>query len=202
MAESWVIAPNHGCFTAEELVSQQVKIGSAMKRTTTLVLCFLVGFAAFAALLAWAESLNRERSLDVEIVKTVSARALGSAAIFTRSVTLSTYPFHDCLLPAQPGVAGVPYQAMNWTCMITAGLPVSKTYTQLVLSNDYLTVTMLPELGGRVYEMIFKPTGHNELYRNPVLKPTPWGPLEQGWWLAAGGIEWGFPTEELSLIHI
>jgi uncharacterized repeat protein (TIGR01451 family) len=73
---------------------------------------------------------------------------------------------------------------------------VSRTFTLLVLSNDYLTVTLLPELGGRVYEMIFKPTGHNELYRNPVLKPAPWGPLEQGWWLAAGGLEWGFPTDE------
>jgi hypothetical protein len=67
---------------------------------------------------------------------------------------------------------------------------VSQTYTLLVLSNDYLTVTLLPELGGRVYELIFKPTGHNELYRNPVLKPTRWGPPEQGWWLAAGGLEW------------
>ena len=167
-----------------------------MKRTSTLALCSLVGFAAFAALLACADGLNPGRGLEMELVKPVSARALGSASISTRSVTLPTYPFHDCLLPAQPGVAGVPYQAMNWTCMITAGLPVSKTYTQLVLSNDYLTVTMLPELGGRVYEMIFRATGHNELYRNPVLKPTPWGPLEQGWWLAVGGIEWGFPTEE------
>jgi hypothetical protein len=33
-------------------------------------------------------------------------------------------------------------------------------------------------------------------YRNPVLKPSPWGPTEQGWWLAAGGIEWCLPVEE------
>ncbi len=54
----------------------------------------------------------------------------------------------------------------------------------------------MPELGGRVYEMIFKPTGNNELYRNAVIKPTHWGPSEQGWWLAAGGLEWGLPVEE------
>ncbi|MEA3341637.1 MAG: DUF5107 domain-containing protein, partial [Chloroflexota bacterium] len=35
-----------------------------------------------------------------------------------------------------------------------------------------------------------------ELYQNPVIKPTHWGPLEQGWWLAVGGIEWGLPVEE------
>ena len=57
-------------------------------------------------------------------------------------------------------------------------------------------MSLLPELGGRVYEMIFKPTGNNELYRNPVIKPTHWGPSEQGWWLAAGGLEWGLPVEE------
>ncbi|TET99102.1 MAG: DUF5107 domain-containing protein, partial [Dehalococcoidia bacterium] len=52
------------------------------------------------------------------------------------------------------------------------------------------------ELGGRIYQMIFKPTGHNELYQNPVIKPNEWGPPEQGWWLAAGGIEWCLPVEE------
>jgi uncharacterized repeat protein (TIGR01451 family) len=93
-------------------------------------------------------------------------------------------------------MAGVPYQALDWTCLDKAGPPVSQTYTLLVLSNDYLTATLLPELGGRVYELIFEPTGHNELYRNPVLKPAPFGPPEQGWWLAVGGIEWGFPTDE------
>jgi hypothetical protein len=33
-------------------------------------------------------------------------------------------------------------------------------------------------------------------YRNAVLKPSPWGPPEQGWWLAAGGFEWCLPVEE------
>ena len=59
-----------------------------------------------------------------------------------------------------------------------------------------MRVSVLPELGGRIYEMVFKPTGHNVLYRNPVLKPTAWGPPDQGWWLAAGGIEWCLPVEE------
>jgi len=65
-----------------------------------------------------------------------------------------------------------------------------------VLENDTLRVTILPELGGRVYQMIYKPTGSNELYQNPVIKPTNWGLPEQGWWLAVGGIEWCLPVEE------
>ena len=53
-------------------------------------------------------------------------------------------------------------------------------------------MTILPELGGRVYQLIYKTTGNNELYQNPVIKPTHWGPLkrEENWWLAVGGIEW------------
>lgn len=68
--------------------------------------------------------------------------------------------------------------------------PALERYTLLVLENDYLRVTVLPELGGRVYQMVFKPTGHNELYQNPVIKPTPWGPLLL------------HPERNLSLIHI
>ena len=39
-------------------------------------------------------------------------------------------------------------------------------------------------------------------YSNPVVKPTQWGPPSPpypagaAWWLAAGGLEWGFPVEE------
>jgi hypothetical protein len=80
--------------------------------------------------------------------------------------------------------------------------PAPVNYTLLILENRYLRMSILPGLGGRIYEVIFKPTGNNELYRNPVIKPTRWGPpgppypAGANWWLAAGGIEWGFPVEE------
>ena len=165
-------------------------------RKTSLILCSAIAIMALVALMTWADGINPDRGRIGGAPDAGLAQPAAANGIYTRTVVLPTYPFEDCLEPAQLGVAGVPYRALDWTCFITAGHPISKTYTQLVLSNDYLTVTMLPELGGRVYEMIFKPTGNNELYRNPVLKPTPWGPIEQGWWLAIGGIEWGFPTEE------
>ena len=81
-------------------------------------------------------------------------------------------------------------------CEQAAPAPVSVTYELLVMENEYLTVTVLPALGGRVYQIIDKATGENHLYQNPVIKPTRWGPPEQGWWLAAGGIEWCLPVEE------
>jgi uncharacterized repeat protein (TIGR01451 family) len=66
------------------------------------------------------------------------------------------------------------------------------------MENEYLQVTLLPQLGGRIYQLVFKPTGSNELYQNPVIKPTHWGPLAwyENWWLSAGGIEWCLPVNE------
>jgi hypothetical protein len=116
--------------------------------------------------------------------------AAGSATIYTDTITIPTYP---CLTSTEFNpVYGISYPR-NESC---ANFTVDRSYTRLVLENEYLRLSILPDLGGRVYELIFKPTGHNEFYRNPVIDPTPWGPPEQGGWLAAGGLEWGLPVEE------
>ncbi|MBN1811064.1 MAG: DUF5107 domain-containing protein, partial [Anaerolineae bacterium] len=72
-----------------------------------------------------------------------------------------------------------------------------KHYTAIILENDYVAITVLPELGGRLYRWVDKLTGRRLLYENPVVKPTAWG--YRGWWLAAGGIEFAFPVEEHGL---
>ncbi|UCC68348.1 MAG: DUF5107 domain-containing protein [Armatimonadota bacterium] len=63
-------------------------------------------------------------------------------------------------------------------------------YRALVLENKYLRVTVLPELGGRLYSAIDKPTGEEIFYRNNVVKPGLIG--LRGAWIS-GGIEWNFP---------
>ncbi|HEY74792.1 MAG TPA: DUF5107 domain-containing protein [Thermoflexia bacterium] len=111
------------------------------------------------------------------------------------TITIPTYPYKGCLETRTNGP--YTYRWLDWSCYYALSPhPSPKEYTLLVMENDYLRVTVLPELGGRVYQMIFKPTGHNELYQNPVIKPTHWGPPEQGWWLAVGGIEWCLPVDE------
>jgi len=130
---------------------------------------------------------------DQHTVTVVPAPAPGTAAFHTATLTIPTYPYSRCLQPASSGP--YTYQRLDWNCYGDPE-PAPHDYTLLVLENDYLRVTLLPELGGRVYQMIFKPTGHNELYQNPVVKPTHWGPPEQGWWLAVGGLEWCFPVDE------
>ncbi len=61
------------------------------------------------------------------------------------------------------------------------------TWRTVVLENEYLRVTFLPELGGKIYEVLDKATGQPMFYVNHVVKP---GLIGQcGAWVS-GGIEW------------
>jgi tetratricopeptide (TPR) repeat protein len=65
-----------------------------------------------------------------------------------------------------------------------------QNYRAIYLENQYLKVTVLPQLGGHVYS-IFDKVHHREmLYRNNVIKYGLVGP--RGAWIA-GGMEFSFP---------
>lgn len=72
------------------------------------------------------------------------------------------------------------------------------TYSTWILENKYLQVTLLPELGGRIISLIYKPTGHEELYRNPVGVPYQIGTgvFYYDWLMVYGGIFPTFPEPE------
>lgn len=112
-------------------------------------------------------------------------------------VRIATYPYADFLTQGWNPTFNMPYPILNRSAY-EASNPTHRevTYRVVVVENEYLKLTFLPDVGGRLYEIVFKPTSRRETYRNPVLKPSPWGPPEQGWWLAAGGLEWCFPVEE------
>ena len=122
-----------------------------------------------------------------------------SAAVTVREgqVTIPTYPFAAFVRQEWSDAFNLSFAVLDREGYQASNpAPSGIRYRTLVLENEYLRLTFLPDLGGRLYEVFFKPTGHRETYRNPVLKPSPWGPTEQGWWLAAGGLEWCFPVEE------
>ncbi len=63
-------------------------------------------------------------------------------------------------------------------------------YRALIVENEYLHVTVLPELGGRIYSALCKRDGEEIFYRNSVVKP---GLIAlRGAWVS-GGVEWNFP---------
>ncbi|NOX62871.1 MAG: DUF5107 domain-containing protein, partial [Chloroflexi bacterium] len=114
------------------------------------------------------------------------------------SITLPTYPWETHTTWAYDETTAWRYRRFDRGAYEASDpRPTAKTYNLITLENRWLKITILPDLGGRIYQMIFKPTGSNELYQNPVIKPSPWGPVEQGGgWLAAGGIEWALPVPE------
>ena len=64
---------------------------------------------------------------------------------------------------------------------------VDRTYKALFLENEYLKVTCLPELGGRLHSVLDKTTGQQMFYLNHVIKP---GMIAmRGAW-TSGGVEW------------
>lgn len=114
--------------------------------------------------------------------------------VYETSISIPTYNYEAGFQPTTEEDAIFPYPRLDHG---QVGGPAARSYKAIVLENGYVSVTILPELGGRVYSLRDKATGRELLYQNPVIKPTSWG--YRGWWLAAGGIEWAFPVEEHGL---
>jgi hypothetical protein len=112
-----------------------------------------------------------------------------TVAIREDTVTIATYQYRQALSTT----GGLPYPQLDHG---RVGPPLPVTYRLVVLENECLQLSVMPELGGRIYQCVHKPTGQPIFYNNAVVKPTHWGPVEMGWWLAAGGMEWAFPVEE------
>src|SRR5712672_707103 len=75
---------------------------------------------------------------------------------------------------------------------------VDRTFKAYVLENRYLKVTLLPEFGGRILSIIYKPTGHEQLYRTEVGVPygIKGGNFYYDWLMVYGGIFPTFPDAE------
>jgi len=115
-------------------------------------------------------------------------------AVWEGTVTLNTYGWEDALVPSSPDDPIYPYPHLDFDAV--SG-PAPRTYRAVFLQNEYVRLTILPDLGGRLLRWTDRTTGRQLLYANPVVKPTHWG--YRGWWLATGGMEWAFPTEEHGL---
>jgi hypothetical protein len=75
---------------------------------------------------------------------------------------------------------------------------VDRTFKTHVLENRYLKVTLVPEFGGRILSIIYKPTGREQLYRTEVGVPygINAGNFYYDWLMVYGGIFPTFPDAE------
>jgi uncharacterized repeat protein (TIGR01451 family) len=191
----WAAASDNNAIAKVEFYAgdELQAIATAPPYQATLDLSAYRGQSVAIHAVAYDDALNdAEESRTVTVVQ---APTPGSASFQKATLTIPTYPYTAHLTTAYNPTYNMTYPVLNWSAYHGTSTTLTD-YELLVLENDYLRVTLLPELGGRVYQMIYKPTGHNELYQNPVIKPNHWGPPEQGWWLAVGGIEWCLPVDE------
>lgn len=127
----------------------------------------------------------------------VPDKQTGKVSIHETTVVLSTYPYEEYQSDAVDPLYRWPYKKFDRERYLDeAPAPEDRTYRLLVLENAYLRILILPELGGRVWQVVHKPSGDTMFYQNSVVKPTPWGPANQLGWLALGGIEWSLPVIE------
>lgn len=113
------------------------------------------------------------------------------------TITLPTYPVEQYQTDAFDGIYRWPYKRFDVERFrAEAPQPTPRSYRLIVLENEYLRLMMLPELGGRLWQVIHKPSGAPMFYQNAVVKPTHWGQPRQLGWLALGGLEWGIPVIE------
>ncbi len=116
------------------------------------------------------------------------------------TITLPTYPIWDYLVEQVDPVYNIPVYYFNRVEFeADAPKPTPIDYQGVVLENPYLRLIFLPELGGRLYSAVVKSTGQEIFYHNPVVKPSRYGvlePYDANWWLATGGMEWAYPTQE------
>ena len=126
-----------------------------------------------------------------------AARPAGEARIYATQVTLLAYPIEAYQSASFDPVYRWPFLRFDRERFRAEAPPAEfRTYEMLVLENEYLQVSILPELGGRIWQILHKPTGDTMFYQNSVVKPSPWGPAPQLGWLALGGLEWALPVNE------
>jgi len=137
----------------------------------------------------------------------LSNAAAGEATFRETTVPLKTYPYADSLRQCPPiGYSAYPFARFPYDYLdygTYSGDPHMVDYDAVVLENDYVAITIVPELGGRILRLINKTTGNNEFYDNPAgIKPAQFGylgPAPSGypaWWVATGGTEFTFPVDE------
>lgn len=125
-------------------------------------------------------------ALWLAVFDPASGQARDTVRAWRGAITLPTYPWAAVRHPYFRGTDGVniyPYPMLDFL----SREKTNRTYRTVVLENEYLRLTILPELGGKVHEVLHKATGRPMFYVNHVIKPALIG-LAGAW--TSGGIEW------------
>ncbi len=111
----------------------------------------------------------------------------GNVKAWEGEITIPTYPIYGADVNPKiyelEGSIVYPYTMQDHLTTIKE----DRTYRAVCLENEYLKVTCLPQLGGRIHSVLDKTTGEQMFHLNHVIKP---GLIAmRGAWIS-GGIEW------------
>src|SRR5258705_2547398 len=126
-------------------------------------------------------------------VRAQEKEASATPRVWEAPLSIPTYE----LGPPNPYPALLDWQRRKWRPVYPypfldtlSNTKTNKIWKAVYLENEYLRVSVLPELGGHIYEIFDKTTNRDVLYSNPVMKYAMVA-LRGAW--VSGGIEWNFP---------
>ncbi|UCC97996.1 MAG: DUF5107 domain-containing protein [Phycisphaerales bacterium] len=138
--------------------------------------------------------MNKKHILSIVIVcaGVAIAPAASPVRIWEEPLTLPTYRLdapdsnpmfytHESYQGAEKRIYPYPFQDK------VTDIREERTYKALYLENDYVRLSILPEIGGRLFSALDKTNSYEIFYHQHVIKPALIGML--GAWIS-GGIEW------------
>lgn len=111
--------------------------------------------------------------------------ARAQAVVEETTQVVKTYPFSDPDPVADPGRLYYPYFRFDGF----AATGVDKPWKTITLENEYVSLTLYPEVGGKIWGAIDKTSGKEFIYHNEVVKFR--DIAMRGPW-TSGGIEFNF----------
>lgn len=140
---------------------------------------------------------------------TVTVQAQQASSIKEESRVIKTYPFRDpnplaSMAINKKAAVFYPYFMIDGY----SDKPVNQHWKVVSLDNDFINVTVLPEMGGKVMGAFEKSTGKEFVYTNHVVKfrsigtRGPWtsGGIEHNFGLDLGHAPWGAAPVDYTLL--
>lgn len=134
--------------------------------------------------------------LSIPLILIQIPAAYGQVKAWEGTVTIPTYGWEDDVNPKfwamEAGAKGATTIKASITYPYNMQDHLSRkledvTYKAIFLENEYLKITCLPELGGRLHSIYDKTTGQETFHKNDVIKPSM---IAMRGGFISGGIEW------------